>query len=240
MARKDRAPNPPRKVQSPQQRRSQPSAEAAQRQKRIIYGLAASGFLALAVVLVLVLTGGGDGITGGGASDDDARATLEDAGCTLQIVTAVVNRSDHSDVPTPETKVTWNTDPPSNGRHYGQTIIYGAYDEPLQQQLLVHNYEHGAVGMQYGSEVSDDEIQKMREAYDEDPDGLVMAPYPKLGDQIAFTAWRDTTPNNDDKGQGIVAKCPSFDKAAFNAFEDAFGFQGPEAFPRDSLQPGGN
>jgi Protein of unknown function (DUF3105) len=233
MARKDRAPTPPRRVQAPQQRRTPSSADAVRRQKAIIYAAAGAGLLALALVLVLVFTGGS---SGGG----DARATLEDAGCTVQIVDAVENRSDHSDVPTPTTKVDWNTDPPSNGRHYGQTIIFGAYDEPLQQQLLVHNYEHGAVGIQYGSRVPAATVQQVRDFYDGDPNGIVLAPYPKLGDQIALTAWRDATPGEGDKGEGVVAKCPGFDEGAFDAFLDAYGFQGPEAFPRDALQPGGN
>jgi Protein of unknown function (DUF3105) len=233
MARKDRAPTPPRRVQAPQQRRTPSSADAVRRQKAIIYAAAGAGLLALAVVLVLVFTGGS---SGGG----DARATLEDAGCTVQIVDAVENRSDHSDVPTPTTKVQWNTDPPSNGPHYGQTIIFGAYDEPLQQQLLVHNYEHGSVGIQYGSSVADATVQQLRDFYDSDPNGLILAPLPRLGNQIALTAWRDATPGEGDKGEGVVAKCRQFDQGAFEAFLDAYGFQGPEAFPRDALQPGGN
>jgi hypothetical protein len=233
MARKDRAPTPPRRVQAPQQRRTAPNADAVRRQKMIVYAAAASGLVALAVVLVLIFAGGGSG-------GSDARTALEDAGCTVQIVTAITNKSDHSDVPTPTTKVNWNTDPPSNGRHYGQTIIFGAYNEPLQQQLLVHNYEHGGVGIQYGSDVPDATVQQLRDFYNEDPNGLILAPYPKLGKQIALTAWRDTTPGKGNKGEGVVAKCPSFDKGAFSAFLDAYGFQGPEPFPRDALQPGGN
>ena len=82
MARKDRAPTPPKRVQAPQQRRTPQSPEAVRKQKLIVYGIAASGVLALGVVLLLVAFGGG----GGGG---DARAALEDAGCTLQNVPGV-------------------------------------------------------------------------------------------------------------------------------------------------------
>jgi hypothetical protein len=231
MARKDRAPTPPRKVQAPQQRRTAHGADSARRQRLIVYAVAASGLVGLAIVAVLVFAGGG---SGGG----DARATLEDAGCTVQIVTVAPNSAEH--LPTPTTKVNYNTDPPSNGRHYSQTVIYGAYDEPLQQQMLVHDYEHGGVGIQYGSNVPDATVQQLRDFYNQDSDGLVLAPYPKLGDQFAFTAWRDTTPNKGARGEGIVAKCRTFDESAANAFLDTYGFQGPEPFPRDALQPGGN
>jgi Protein of unknown function (DUF3105) len=235
MARKDRAPTPPKRVQSPQQRRAPASAEAVRKQKLIVYGVAASGLVALGVVLLLVAFGGGGG--GGG----DARAALENAGCTLQIVPALENRSDHSDVPTPDSEVDWNTDPPSNGPHYGQTAIFGAYDEPLQQQRVVHNLEHGGVSIQWGPQVPDGEVAALRAWYEDgDKDGLVLAPYQPAGDQIALAAWRDTDPGDADRGEGIVAKCPTFDESAFDAYLDAYGFQGPEAFPRDLLRVGGN
>lgn len=235
MARKDRAPTPPKRVQAPQQRRTPQSPEAVRKQKMIIYGIAASGVLALGVVLLLVAFGGGGG--GGG----DARAALEDAGCTLQVVPALPNRSDHSDVPTPGTKVDWNTDPPSNGPHYQQTVIFGAYDEPLEQQRVVHNLEHGGVSIQWGPRVPEQQVAALRAWYeDNDKDGLVLAPYPPLGDKIALAAWRDTNRDDARKGEGVVAKCPSFDAGAFDAYLDAYGFQGPEPFPRDVLQVGGN
>ncbi len=41
-----------------------------------------------------------------------------------------------------------------------------------------------------------------------------------------------------ENGTGVLAKCPGFDEAAFDAFVDAYGFKGPEPFPRDELQPG--
>ena len=104
----------------------------------------------------------------------------------------------------------------------------------------MHNYEHGAVGIQYGSQVPDATVQQLEDYYDQDPEGLLLAPYPSLGDQIALTAWWDETPGEGDKGKGVVAKCPGFDEDAFDAFLDAYGFQGPEAFPRDALQPGSN
>jgi hypothetical protein len=234
MARKDRAPTPPRRVQAPQQRRAPASADAVRKQKLIMYGLAASGLLALGIVLLLVaFGGGGDG--------GDARAALESAGCTLQIVPAQENQSDHSDVPTPDSEVDWNTDPPSNGPHYGQTAIFGAYDEPLQQQRVVHNLEHGGVSIQWGPQVPDADVAALRAWYEDgDKDGLLLAPYQPLDDQIALAAWRDTDPGDSDRGEGIVAKCPTFDAGAFDAYLDAYGFQGPEAFPRDALQVGGN
>ena len=54
MARKDRAPNPPKRPQAPQ-RRSTPSDPAAKaRQRRLLAVIAGSGVAALAIVLAII------------------------------------------------------------------------------------------------------------------------------------------------------------------------------------------
>ena len=101
MARKDRAPNPPKRPQAPQ-RRSTPSDPAAKaRQRRLLAVIAGSGLAALAIVLAIIF------FTAGG--DSGERAALEAAGCTLQSFPALPNKSDHSDVPTLTTKPKWNS-----------------------------------------------------------------------------------------------------------------------------------
>ena len=85
MARKDRAPNPPKKPQAPQ-RRSTPSGPRDDQRRRLLYILAATGLVGLAIVLgVVFLTGGGD---------KDLAATMEAGGCQLKTVQAQVG--DHS------------------------------------------------------------------------------------------------------------------------------------------------
>ena len=169
----------------------------------MIYAIAASGVVALAVVLGIVFLGGG------GAEAASERGA-QDAGCTLQTVTAVTNKSDHSDVPHPETKVKWNTFPPSNGPHYGPTIIYGSYNEPLLRSSCSHNLEHGGVAIQWGSKVPDaDGREDPLLVPDDDPNGLVLAPLPALGDKIALTAWRDPTPAPATRATAAAAGSPS-------------------------------
>ena len=92
MARKDRVPNPPKRPQAPQRRSSPTDPAKTERQRRLLYLIAGSGVVALAIVLGIVFLAGG----GGGGE----RSALEGAGCTLQSVPALPNKSDHSDVPT--------------------------------------------------------------------------------------------------------------------------------------------
>ena len=62
--------------------------------------------------------------------------------------------------------------------------------------------------------------------YREDPNGMIVAPLPKLGDEIALTAWRH------------LATCSGFDEEAFSSFRDDYRFKGPERFPPELLAPG--
>ena len=157
------------------------------------------GLALLAVgVVVWLLAGRGDDTAAAG----DARVALEAAGCTLRIVPGVANISDHSDMPTPDgTSTKWNTYPPTSGPHYGVPAIYGAYTDPLNQAQVVHNLEHGAVFIQYGSKVSDDTVQQLEDFYERHQNGTVLAPLPDLGEKIALGAWNYPSTTVDAEGR---------------------------------------
>jgi len=235
MARKDRAPTPPKRpVQAPQRRSSPASAADAERQRRLLYIVAGSGIAALVVVLGFLFLGG--------CGDKSEAAVLEDAGCTLKSFPAQANTPDHTDVPTLETKPKWNSFPPTSGPHFGQTAIFGSYDEEVPLVQTTHNLEHGAVVIHYGKDVPETEIEAIRAFYDDDPNGLIVAPLPQLGQKIALTAWTapEATPGSEpDRGRGYLAECTAFDEEAFSTFVDEHRGKGPERFPMDQLVPGG-
>ena len=170
-------------------------------------------------------------------SEADVRLKLEAAGCTLESVKAQPGR--HSLAP--DGTADWNTDPPTSGPHFGfnpdgsiGTVIWGAYTEPVQLARLLHNLEHGGIYILYGDDVPDATVEQLRAFYDDHKNGTVLAPYPKLGDEIALGAWVGDT----DNAKGQLGKCTAFDDAAFSEFFKAFQFQGPERFPSDALLPG--
>jgi Protein of unknown function (DUF3105) len=225
------------KVKAPQ-KRATPSTGGTDRRRLLLIGGA--------VVTLLVLAAGGFFLLGAGSSGtsaDDVRAALEAADCTMEVKPAVPNTSDHSDFPDPDgTSKRWNTDPPTSGPHYGVTLIYDSYTEPPQIGRIVHNLEHGAVVILYGDDVSESTIAELQGFYDDHENGTILAPYPKLGNQIALGAWyAEGLPEaSSDRGSGILAKCTAFDEDAFAAFFDAFQFKGPESGiirPSD-MQPG--
>ncbi|HEX4930525.1 MAG TPA: DUF3105 domain-containing protein [Gaiellaceae bacterium] len=235
MARKDRAPNPPKRPQAPQRRSTPADPAAAARTRRLLYVIAGSGVAALAVVLLIVFLAGG----GGGGE----RAALEDAGCTLRSFPAVPNKADHSDVATLTAKPNWNSSPPTSGPHYGQSAVWGSYDEPVPLVQTVHNLEHGGIIVHYGPDVPKPEVDKLRTWYSDtgDPNGIVIAPLPTNGDKITLSAWTApdaATGGSRDRGRGWLASCTAFDEGAFAAFIDEHRYMGPERVPPEQLAPG--
>ena len=230
MARKDRAPNPPKKPQAPQ-RRSTPTGPRDADRRRLLYILAATGLIGLAIVLGVVFFAGGGG-------DDDLKATMEAAGCELKTVPAQVGNHTASETANSDPK--WNTDPPTSGPHFEVPAVYGEYDTPLQIAQVVHNLEHGAVFVLYGSKVPAATVQQLRDFYNEDTTGMLLAPYTKLGDKVALGAW--TVPDDFEpggtNGTSYLATCTTFDEDAFSTFRDDLRFRGPERFPPDQLHPG--
>ena len=245
MAKKSRTPAPPRSrgrtsteprrpVQAPKVR----SAKRAPRDRGrlLLYALALSGLAALGAVVLLIFVLGG----GGGNSLNDKLAA---GGCTLTLSPGQFAKSDHSTVPTVNTKVKWNTSPPANGPHYGVPAVFGFYDDPVKPTQAVHNLEHGAIVIWYGEKISPETKQKLRDFYNEDPRGMLVTPYPNYGSKIALSAWTIDNPldyfRSGNYGEGHLASCTKFNEGAFKAFRDQYRAKGPERFPIDQLTPGG-
>jgi Protein of unknown function (DUF3105) len=225
--RKSRTPAPPRRVQAPKARAHQHDPAA---RRRLLLLVAAS-------VLGLAVLAGAVAFIAMAASGPSAADALKDAGCTLETFPAQEARH----ITEPDEDFDYNSDPPSSGPHHPTQPTFDVYDEPVEQYRLIHNLEHGGVVIQYGDDVPDETVNAMREWYLGDPNGIVIAPYPKLGDRIGLAAWtaEEAAAGEEPRNQrGHLAKCPRFDEEAFNAFVDEFAFRGPEPFEKKDLKPG--
>ena len=118
--------------------------------------------------------------------------------------------------------------------------VYGEYDTPLKIAQVVHNLEHGAVFVLYGPDVPAATVQQLRDFYNEDTTGMLLAPYTKLGAKIALGAW--TVPDDFEpggkNGTAYLATCTKFDEDAFSTFRDELRFRGPGAVPARSVRAG--
>ena len=227
MAKKSRTPPPPRRVQAPRQRKAEAPEGRRRRQLLVVAGVVATAAIAGGAVAAFLAFGGGS----------SADETLRAAGCTIQKEPA----QEAAHVQELPEDFEYNTSPPTTGPHFDAPAPWDFYSDPVEQFRLVHNLEHGGVVVQYGEDVPESTVAEIRDWYLGDPNGIVVAALPELEDEIALTAWTspDVAPDEEPgPGQGVLAKCPRFDAAAFDTFKDAYGFRGPERFPRDRLVPG--
>jgi hypothetical protein len=126
--------------------------------------------------------------------------------------------------------VTYATNPPSSGNHYGSWAGYGEYATPLARGFWVHNLEHGSVVVSYdcfdetcgadleaargwlGAQRVDDFCLRQGSGKPR----LLLTRDPELEATWAASAW----------GATLVAGC--FEPAVFTDFYQAHVGQGPE------------
>src|SRR4051794_2118345 len=220
---RNRTPNPP----TAQEKLANGGGSRRARLSHLITGIA---IVARAIGVGIVLSRG----------DNEERAALKDAGCTLEGFPAQQNEPDHSDVPTLTTKPNWNSNPPTSGPHYREWAVWGFYEDPVPLVKSVHNLEHGGVVIHYGPRVTQAELEQLRNFYNSDPNGTLVAPLGSNGNNITLTAW--TAPNAEpgtiDRGRGWLARCPTFASDAFFAFIHAHRYRGPERLLPEQLAPG--
>ena len=145
----------------------------------------------------------------------------------------------------PDANVTYNSFPPSSGPHYQQPAPWGIYPDPIKQTILVHNLEHGGVVVQYG-DVGEAAVKDIQSYYQDDPNGIIVAPYSKLGKKVALTAWNQppyernqSEPEDVDAGNGYVLTCTSWDEKTAAEFRDERRNKSGERYPSvDDMTPG--
>ncbi|MGD8623591.1 MAG: DUF3105 domain-containing protein [Anaerolineae bacterium] len=86
--------------------------------------------------------------------------------------------------------VAYNSTPPTSGPHYGSLAEWGVHEEPIADELVVHNLEDGGVGVWYDCPDGCPElVTQLTSVVDGYHDGVILAPYPGMDSRIALTAW---------------------------------------------------
>ena len=87
------------------------------------------------------------------------------------------------------TKVNYNSNPPTSGPHYEEWEKSGIYDQPLQDEKLVHSLEHGYVVISYHCDPPATSKQSR---------GFIL-------DAFAHQDPNETTPSGDKKKEATVS-----------------------------------
>ena len=149
-------------------------------------------------------------------------AAAAPAGCTAEEFED--QGADHVTEPPPGFE--YNSFPPTSGPHGPAPAVWNLYVNPVPQLALIHNLEHGGVVVQIGQAVPQETLKAIIDWYVGSPAGIVVAPLPELGGDVALTAWR------------YLLTCDGFDEAAFTSFRDDHRFKGPERIPPALMEPG--
>ncbi len=126
------------------------------------------------------------------AADNSAIPVGADAGATIEQFP-----SEGRDHVAPGTRVSYKTNPPTSGNHYPNWLNWGVYDKPQQDELMVHNLEHGGVIIYYdcpngcGSAVEALKPYALRYPADTFT-GIMLVPRSNLPNnaRIALVAWQ--------------------------------------------------
>lgn len=109
----------------------------------------------------------------------------------------------------------YNSNPPTSGPHYVQQADWGVYNNPLPDEQLVHNLEHGGIWISYRGidEQTRSELEIMGR---QNPGSVVLTPRPENDTKIALASW------------GRLEKLESFDRDAILSFIKANINNSPE------------
>lgn len=120
----------------------------------------------------------------------------------------------------------YSTNPPTSGPHYERTEVPGFYDEELQDELIIHNLEHGAIWMTYKpSKVDQATIDRLKEIAKPYDTKMLLSPREKNDDPVAAVAWQH------------ILRLQTLNDAAveqINAFIKAYRNHGPENAPEET------
>jgi hypothetical protein len=106
------------------------------------------------------------------------------------------------------THAAYNSNPPTSGPHYPAPANWGVYDQPLPDEQLVHNLEHGGIVIEYNCpDGCPDLVQQLKDVVRQSGPKLVLAPRPNKDEpyRITIAAWTWLDGFNDFDAARITA-----------------------------------
>lgn len=110
----------------------------------------------------------------------------------------------------------YETTPPVSGAHAPQPAACGVHGEPIEDEIQVHNLEHGAVGIQYEPDLDPRQIVRIEAIVGAYDSHVFSAPYPDMDTPVAVSSW------------GRLMELEEVDATAIREYIDQFAGNGPE------------
>lgn len=132
---------------------------------------------------------------------------------------AALEMASRDHIPPGSPRPDYNSNPPTSGNHYAQPADWGIYTEPLADEQLVHNMEHGGIWISYRDAGDTELIGQLKSIADDYSLKVIMTPRPQNDSAVAVAAW------------GRLLKLENFDEGQIRGFIGAFINRGPEQVP---------
>ena len=113
-----------------------------------------------------------------------------------------------------------NSNPPSGGWHYGLTARKKFYDEPILDEYIIHNLEHGDVWLAYHPRISEDAKKELKKF---EFSKIVITPRETNETDIALVAWERVDKFNLEDG--------GLPESRIRDFITRYRNKGPEKIP---------
>lgn len=83
-------------------------------------------------------------------------------------------------------EIEYGQSPPVGGPHMPQWLGCGVYDEPLPEEYVVHDLEHGTIWITHDPDLPEDDVAALA---DDLPANGILSPYPGLDAPVVVTVW---------------------------------------------------
>jgi hypothetical protein len=82
----------------------------------------------------------------------------------------------------------YHSNPPTSGPHYAQAADWGIYPDPLPDEQVVHNLEHGGIWISY-KDIDADTKAKLEAIAKANSGSVIMTPRPQNDARIVLASW---------------------------------------------------
>ncbi len=115
--------------------------------------------------------------------------------------------------------VEYNSNPPTSGPHWAGVAGPGIKTEPVADELVLHSMEHGAAVVWYRADLSAEEVEKIKTAFNKSSGKKIMLSRENLDTPLALTSW------------GYLLKLEAVDEEQIVAFIETNNDRAPEKAP---------
>lgn len=116
-----------------------------------------------------------------------------------------------------ESHVAYNSNPPTSGPHTDDGVAgAGIHEKQVADELLVHSLEHGAVIVSYKADLPQNQVEKIKNAFNGASGKKIMVPRKNLDVPVALTSWN------------YLLKLKTIDERQIQAFIETNNDRAPE------------